>query len=98
MGTLDPRFALIESDGKVHHMKSVSVRDLRYNFSAVERTLKQGDTIEVTKRRRVIAKLVPVAPAKPKIPDFMARLRRIYGDRKMKVSNAELIALDRGHF
>ena len=63
-------------------MKRASVRDLRYNFSAVERMLRQGETIEITKRKRVIGKLSPVEPeAKPKLPDFMARLRRIYGKK-----------------
>jgi antitoxin (DNA-binding transcriptional repressor) of toxin-antitoxin stability system len=64
---------------------------LRYNFPAVERMLLQGETIEITKRKRVIGQLVPVAPkVKPKMPDFMARLRRIYGNKVLTPSGAEL--------
>ena len=83
----------------MHHMKRASVRDLRYNFPAVERMLRQGETIEITKRKRVIGTLTPVAPAtKPVLPDFMARLRSIYGNRKLKPSNAVLIARERDSY
>ena len=72
----------------MHHMKQASVRDLRYNFPAVERMLRQGETIEITKRKRVIGRLMPVVPeAKPKMPDFMARLKRIYGNRVLKLTS-----------
>lgn len=83
----------------MYHMKQASVRDLRYNFPAVERMLRQGETIEITKRKRVIGKLMPVEPeVKPQTPDFMARLRKIYGNRKLKVSGAQRIAEDRDRY
>jgi antitoxin (DNA-binding transcriptional repressor) of toxin-antitoxin stability system len=83
----------------MHHMKQASVRDLRYNFPAVERMLRQGETIEITKRKRVIGTLSPVVPvAKPKMPDFMARLKRIYGNRVFKPTNAEMIARERDRY
>jgi antitoxin (DNA-binding transcriptional repressor) of toxin-antitoxin stability system len=83
----------------MHHMKQASVRDLRYNFPAVERMLRQGETIEITKRKRVIGTLTPaMPPAKPKLPDFMARLKSIYGNRKLKVSAAQRIAEERDRY
>jgi antitoxin (DNA-binding transcriptional repressor) of toxin-antitoxin stability system len=83
----------------IHQMKRVSVSDLRRNFSAVERMLREGETIEITKRKRVVGKLMPVGPsAKPQLPDFMARLRRIYGNRKLKVSAAKRIAEERDRY
>ena len=33
-----------------------------------------------------------------KLPDFEGRLRKIYGNRKLKVTGAELIARDRERF
>ena len=83
----------------MHHMKTASVRDLRYNFPAVERMLLQGETIEITKRKRVIGQLVPVAPkVKPKMPDFIVRLRRIYGNEVLTPSGAERIAEERDRY
>ncbi len=83
----------------MHHMKQASVRDLRYHFSEVERLLEQGEEIEITKRKRVIAHLLPVQPKRPlKRPDFLARLRKIYGNKVFKESNAELIAWERDRY
>ena len=81
----------------MHHMKKASVRDLRYQFYKVEDLLRAGEEIEITKRRRVIAHLVPIQRKKArKLPDFYARLRKIFGKRKLAVSHAELLAWDRG--
>ena len=83
----------------MHHMKQASVRDLRYHFSEVERLLEQGEEIEITKRKRVVARLLPVTTAPPKTwPDFQARLRKIYGDKVLKVTGAELVAQERDRY
>jgi antitoxin (DNA-binding transcriptional repressor) of toxin-antitoxin stability system len=80
----------------MHHMKRASVRDLRYHFPQIERLLRQGQALEVTKRSRVIAHLVPArAAASRRRPDFLARLRVIYGARTLKVSAAELLREER---
>jgi antitoxin (DNA-binding transcriptional repressor) of toxin-antitoxin stability system len=78
------------------HMKTMSVRDLRYRFPQIEAELRDGQSIAITKRKRVIARLVPERPASKKSPDFMAMLKRIYGNKKLKISGAELIAMQRG--
>jgi antitoxin (DNA-binding transcriptional repressor) of toxin-antitoxin stability system len=80
----------------MYHMKSMSIRDLRYRFPEIEAQLREGEAIAITKRKRVIARLVPERPASAKQPDFMAMLKRIYGNKKQKVSGAELIAMQRG--
>ena len=80
----------------MHHMKKVTVRDLRYRFPAVESLLRDGEEIHITKRKRVIARLLPPKPpARVQPPDFLARLKRIFGKKRMKISGAEIIALDR---
>jgi antitoxin (DNA-binding transcriptional repressor) of toxin-antitoxin stability system len=80
----------------MYHMTKASVRDLRYEFKKIERLLLQGEEIQITKRRRVIARLVPErAEGEKKMPDFLARVRKIYGDKVLAVSGAELIAWDR---
>ena len=83
----------------MYHMKKASVRDLRYAFKKIERILHQGEEIQITKRRRVIARLVPEkTEGKEKAPDFLARLRSIYGDKMLAVSGAELISSDRSRY
>lgn len=77
-------------------MTKATVTDLRYRLGKLEKLLRQGKEIQITKRNRVIARLVPVREKTSiEIPDFMARLKRTFGNRKMKVTGAELIAKDR---
>lgn len=79
----------------MYHMAKASVRDLRYKFHEVEDLLRQGEEVQITKRKRVIARLVPERDKKtPQLPDFLARLRKIYG-KPLKMTGAELIAKDR---
>ncbi len=82
----------------MHHMKA-TVRDLRYRFSKIEDLLGEGREIEITKRKRVIAKLVPPSPPpRSKRPDFLGRLKKIYGDKTLAVSGAELLAKERDRY
>jgi antitoxin (DNA-binding transcriptional repressor) of toxin-antitoxin stability system len=81
----------------MHHMRKATVRDLRYRFREVEDLLREGEEIQITKRKRVIARLIPARIAAPtRGPDFLARLAKIYRGKRMKVSGAELVAQERG--
>lgn len=84
----------------MYHMRKASVRDLRYAFKKIERLLHQGEEIQITKRRRVIARLVPESEqvAAAEVPDFMGRLRAIYGDKLLAVSGADLLSEDRRRY
>ena len=83
-------------------MKTASVADLRNRFPSVYRWIEEGETVELTKRGRVVARLVP-APApksgKFNVPDFAAMRREIYGDdlksRMLTREDSEFIR-DRG--
>lgn len=84
----------------MYHMKSITVRDLRYDFPKVERLLSEGKPLHVTKRGKVVARLEPEGSSgasrrRPPLPDFEARLKEIYGDKVFAVSGADLISADR---
>jgi antitoxin (DNA-binding transcriptional repressor) of toxin-antitoxin stability system len=80
----------------MYHMKRATVRDLRYDFPKVEKMLAEGESIEITKRNQVIGTLSPAnSPKRVEFPDFMARLKRIYGDKVLKVTGAEVVRWDR---
>jgi antitoxin (DNA-binding transcriptional repressor) of toxin-antitoxin stability system len=81
----------------MYHMKRASVRDLRYDFPRVERMLAQGEPIEITKRNQVIGTLSP-AIKKAEIPDFMGRMKKIYGDKILKTSWADFLAERKGRY
>ena len=65
-------------------MKTVTVRDLRNNFSKVEVWLGEGEEIRIEKRGKPIGFLSATSNSaramKPKV-DFMARLHEIWGGR-----------------
>jgi antitoxin (DNA-binding transcriptional repressor) of toxin-antitoxin stability system len=83
----------------MYHMRKASVRDLRYDFKKVERLLGQGEEVQITNRRRVIARLIPEnTEAKMESPDFLKRLRATYGDKVLEVSGADLVAEDRRRY
>jgi antitoxin (DNA-binding transcriptional repressor) of toxin-antitoxin stability system len=76
-------------------MKTVSVRDLRYDFPKVEELLRSGEEIRITKRRRVIARLTPEPMDRPQLPDFLGQMKEIFGDRVLNVTGAQIISEDR---
>jgi hypothetical protein len=50
-------------------------------------------------RKRAIARLAPERPAAPAaLPDFVAMLKEIYGNKKLKVTGAELIRAHRDRY
>jgi antitoxin (DNA-binding transcriptional repressor) of toxin-antitoxin stability system len=83
----------------MYHMIKASVRDLRYAFKKIERLLRQGEEIQITSRRRVIARLIPESAEPPaELPDFLKRLRATYGDKVLSISGADLIVEDRSRY
>lgn len=83
----------------MHHMAKATVRDLRYRFREVENLLREGEEVQITKHKRVIARLMPVQSHIPcPRPDFLARLKKIYRGKPLKVSGAELVSRERGRY
>jgi hypothetical protein len=61
--------------------------------------MRKGKKIQAANRGRVSNRLVAEDGAvKKKLPDFQARLRRIYGDKVLAVSGADLLAADRDRY
>jgi antitoxin (DNA-binding transcriptional repressor) of toxin-antitoxin stability system len=82
----------------MYHMMTATVRDLRYRFAEIETRLRGGEEIEIRKRKQVIARLVPVRPKPGAYPDFAARQRKIFGDKIVPRTGAELVASDRDRY
>lgn len=83
----------------MHHMKKATVRDLRYRFHEVESLLREGEEIQLTKRKRVIGRLVPAEVTQPaKRPDFLARLKKLYRKGPLKITGSKRIAEERDRY
>ena len=74
-------------------MKRASVADLRNDFRRISAWIEDGETVEIVKRGKAFARLIPIAePAKAAKIDFRAQRRRIWGSRVF--SSAEVQAMD----
>jgi prevent-host-death family protein len=67
-------------------MKTASVRDLRNNFAKISRWLEDGEEVEITKRGKPMAKIVPKKKGRIKRKSFNAEermkwLKEVYGDK-----------------
>ena len=64
-------------------MRTLSVREAQHGFAAMLDMVAQGEDVEITRRHRVVARVVPATRPKTRIkwPDIMARLREDFGDR-----------------
>lgn len=72
--------------------KTVTVADLRNNFRRVSAWLENGEPVEIIKRGRSFARLVPAAsPRKPVKIDFAGQLRAVWGSKVF--SDAEVKAM-----
>ncbi len=82
----------------MYHMRRASVRDLRYSFKVVEASLAAGEEIEIVKRNRVIAHLVPIAQPTASKVDFRARLRKMWGEKIVEPDVVDSMTEDRERF
>jgi len=59
-------------------------------FSALEDLLRDGEEIQITKRKHVIARLLPPDPAAPaSLPGLSGATEKIFGKRRLKVFGTE---------
>lgn len=51
-------------------MRTTTVRELRNNYSKVLKWVSKGEEVEVTRRGKAVAKVVPVTPSNPTQVDW----------------------------
>ncbi|HEY3755918.1 MAG TPA: prevent-host-death protein [Opitutaceae bacterium] len=73
--------------------KTATVADLRNNFRRVSAWLENGESVEIIKRGRRFARLIPaIAASKEPIKvDFTAQMRAVWGQKVF--SNSEIEAM-----
>ncbi len=81
------------------HMKTASVRELRNEFPRIEAWIHEGESINISKRGKVIATLIPAmgnVPPEPRPPkvDIMARLRETWGERVFTMEQVAAMRAD----
>ena len=84
-------------------MKTATVRELRNAFPKVYRLIQNGESVEITNRRKVVATLTPpiIKKAAHRLrpwADLDARLAELRQQPMLPVSGADLLAQDRDRF
>lgn len=77
---------------------TISIRELQQNLKRVMARVERGQVIEVTRRRRPVARLAPMRPSSSLSPwpDLDARARAVFGDRIVTPGAAHVVIEDRG--
>lgn len=78
-------------------MKAVPVRELQREIRAILDRVEHGESVEITRRGRPVARLVPALrrPTEP-WPDLAARARKVLGRRRVGPSPSQQVVTDRG--
>ncbi len=72
-------------------MKTASVADLRNHFRRVSSWIESGEAVEIIKRGKVFARLMPAVKTSRKAdkPDIMAQLHEVWGRRVFSASEVK---------
>jgi len=84
-------------------MKTATVRQIRNAFPTVLQLIRNGESVAITSRRKVVATLSPPVARKTTRKyrpwaDLSERLAELQRQPRLAVSGAELIAQDRERF
>lgn len=76
---------------------TISIRELQQNLKQVMARVERGQVIEVTRRRRPVARLAPLRPTGSQTPwpDLDARARAVFGDRIITPGASQIVIEDR---
>ncbi len=76
------------------NMKKASVREIQHHFSDVLRHIEEGEEVYITKRNKIVAKIVPqndTQNSPVEYPDFVNRAKKICGDSRGKALSDTII-------
>jgi antitoxin (DNA-binding transcriptional repressor) of toxin-antitoxin stability system len=78
-------------------MKTYSIMQSQHNLSRILREVEGGEAVGITRRKKLVAHLVPVGHDESvEFPDFGGRARRLWGEEWRGVSSDVLVAEARG--
>lgn len=78
-------------------MKSISIMEAQHNLSAWLRVVETGEELAITRRKVVVARLVPPTTPLPLVfPDFQARAEARWGKAWKGSGTTDLVRDSRG--
>jgi len=81
----------------VSRVRRTTIRELKHDTTTVLSWVAGGETVEVCRRRQPVALLSPPKrTAAIRRPDFLARLRAIYGRKVLATTGTDVVSESRG--
>jgi antitoxin (DNA-binding transcriptional repressor) of toxin-antitoxin stability system len=78
-------------------MKTFSVMETQHNLARVLREVEAGREVGITRRRKLVARILPpVEPPPVEFPAFTARARKVWGKAWQGSSSGDLLDESRG--
>jgi len=79
-------------------MRTTNIRELKHSTSTVLEWVEQGESVEITRRNKVVGIIIPPGSEKADaIPsDYYQRLETLFYDFTKPMTGAEIVAYDRG--
>lgn len=81
----------------VARVRRTTIRELKHDTTTVLSWVERGETVEVRRRDEPVAVLSPVRRrGRPQRPDFLARLKAIYGPTRLEFPGTDVVSEARG--
>lgn len=81
----------------MNERKTYSIMESQHNLARVVREVEAGYEVRITRRKKLVARLVPPEEDdRVEFPDFAARARRVWGERWHGSSSDALLDEGRG--
>ncbi|MFM7181526.1 MAG: type II toxin-antitoxin system Phd/YefM family antitoxin [Verrucomicrobiales bacterium] len=78
-------------------MKTFTIMETQHNLARVLREIEAGREVRITRRRKVVARLLPPeSPPEVQFPPFLARARGVWGEKWKGLASDELLDESRG--
>ena len=77
-------------------MKTASIRQIQHNLNEVLSWVEKGEEVQIVRRKKLVAKIVPLLPSGADTPDFMTRAKKVWGASPRGKLLSEVLSEDRG--
>lgn len=78
------------------YMKTATVREVQHDLKKVLSWVEDGEEVRVTRRAKVIARLLPPDAVLVEPPDFLARAKSIWTKQPKGLFLSQIVAEERG--
>lgn len=80
----------------MHDMQNVPARELQREIKAILDRVEKGESVQITRRGRPVARLVPTKPPRPQPwPDLTARSNAVLRKRRIEPPPSQQLSQDR---